>query len=120
MKNFGMFLIQQGLATSEQVLEALNRQKLLQRPLGVIAAEQKKLTGEQVFETLNHQVKSRKRFGEAVIELGLGHITEQDVHQLLEIQKEERPALGTILVEGGIMDFEVMTDALNKFLGQSR
>lgn len=120
MSQFGTFLVQKGLATPEQVLEALNRQKAQQRPIGAIAVEHNMLTREQVFETLNQQVNRQKRFGELVVELGLGHITEQDVAQMLFFQREERPALGAILVEMGVLDFEAMTGALNLFLAETK
>lgn len=118
MSQFGAFLVKEGLVTPEQVLEALSRQRALQRPIGEIAVGNNMLTREQVFETLNHQVTGRKRFGELVMELGLGHITEHDITRLLSIQREERPAIGTILVEMGVIDFEIMTSALNKFFNQ--
>jgi hypothetical protein len=120
MSQFGTFLVQKGLATPEQVLEALNRQKARQRPIGAVAIERNLLTREQVFETLNQQVHRRKRFGELVVELGLGHLTDQDIEHLLAVQKEERPALGSILVEMGVLDFEAMTNALHQFLGAAR
>lgn len=118
MSRFGAFLVERGLATPEQVLEALNLQKARQRPIGEIAVEQNVLTKAEVFETLNRQMESRKRFGELVLEMGLGHVGEQDIEKLLAVQRQERPALGSILVEMGILDIEAMTGALEQFMRQ--
>ena len=88
MSRFGMYLVDHGVVTPEQIVEALDRQRELQRPIGKIALSQRMLTVHQVFEILNRQADTQQSFGETAIELG--YLTADEVGMLLKIEGKER------------------------------
>ncbi len=52
---FGYYLVEKGLVTMGQVLEALDRQREKMIPIGKLARQEGKLTEEQVYQVLSHQ-----------------------------------------------------------------
>ena len=116
MNLFGVFLVDQGLATPGLIVEALDRQRIIKRPIAAIAREQQVLDMEQIFQILNRQIASGKKFGETAI--SYGYLTEDDVDRFLSIQKGEVPHLGEILVDMGVIGPETLEKALNMFLNE--
>ena len=116
MNLFGAFLVDQGLATPGLIVEALDRQRVIKRPIAAIAREQKVLDMEQVFQILNRQIASGKRFGETAV--SFGYLTEDDVERFLSIQKGEVPHLGELLVDMGVIEQNTLEMALNRFLNE--
>lgn len=120
MHFFGYYLVERGLVTSAQVLEALDRQHSAKIPIGELARRTGKLTDEQVLEVLNRQKseeKSRpcsKPFGQVAQEMGL--LNEKDILTLLEHQIFHRKPIGEILVEMGTIDKAAMERELEVFL----
>ena len=94
---FGEFLIEKGIVDEQAILDALDRQRKLNIPIGQLALKERKLTVKQVFHILNVQIDNKKLFGAIAVELG--YITPEDVETLLTIQQDKRPRLGDILVE---------------------
>lgn len=111
---FGIYLIDQGLITATQFVDALRQQQVQRVPLGQLAIECGKLSVRQVYEVLRMQATSEHdRFGEAAIELGM--LTPTDVAELLMEQTDRRPSLGKILVAMGAIDREQYEEALAGF-----
>jgi len=109
---FGYRLVEKGLVTMQQVLEALDTQREEMMPLGRIARREGRLNDDQVYEVLNRQKNERRPFGSIAIELG--YLTKQDVNELLEIQNSE-PSLGDILVKMGAIDKDVMEKEFSEY-----
>lgn len=117
MSLFGAYLVHQQLATPKLIVEALDRQRVIKRPIAAIAREQRMLNMDQVFQILNRQVKTGRLFGKIAIENGF--LTKKDVERLLFIQKSEVPHLGEILVDMGAISPAAMESALNRYLNES-
>ncbi len=117
-QHFGAFLIDQHMATTDQILEALNHQRLQQQPLGQLAYQHGKMSSDQIFSTLSHQIESRLKFGEIATGLGLGYLTEHDLQELLMHQKQTRPSLGDILVAMDVIDGDSLERILAMYMAQ--
>jgi len=113
-EHFGQFLINEGIVSDADIVEALNIQRRRTTPIGELATKHGMLTVEDVFNILNKQTDSTKRFGEIAVELG--YITEESVGILLRIQKESRARIGEILVEGKKVDHDVMENLVKKYM----
>jgi|GEM_PF-1340689 len=112
-KRFGTFLVEQGLATPEQILDALTLQKNSTKSIEHIACEQKLLTPQQVLDIFNAHEEMTELFCKTARELG--YLTDEQVKTLRDIQMHERPALGEILTRMGVLDTEDIQKALEKF-----
>ncbi len=108
------YLIKKKIVSSQQILEALNHQRVNRRPIGAIALAKRVLTMKQVFSILNRQSDVKKRFGEIAVELG--YITEEGVDRLLLIQREENPHIGEVLVLVGHVKMDVLEKEELQFL----
>ena len=64
---FGQYLLEKGRITSQQLLDALECQKGVTAPIGVIALERGLLTTEQIKQVLQQQKKTNQRFGEIAV-----------------------------------------------------
>ena len=117
MSLFGAYLVHQKLATPSLIVEALDRQRVIRRPIAAIAREQRLLDMDQLFQVLNQQVDSGKLFGKIAVENGF--LTKKDLKRLLFIQKSEIPHLGEILIDMGVISPAVMEGALNRYLNES-
>jgi len=114
---FGAYLVHQKLATPSLIVEALDRQRVIKRPIAALAREQHLLDIDQIFQILNRQVNSGKLFGKIAVENG--YLTKKDVKRLLFIQKSEVPHLGEILIDMGVISTAVMEGALNRYLNEA-
>jgi two-component system chemotaxis sensor kinase CheA len=114
-ERFGTFLVSKGLATSAQVVQAINDQRGLRPLLGQLALGEGKLTVAQVFETLNALAGSTRRFGETAVELGF--LTPDDLGMLLLLQARHTPPLGELLVSNGVLSPEQLARELTEFHG---
>ncbi len=114
---FGAYLVHQKLATPKLIVEALDRQRVIKRPIAAIAREQRLLDMNRIFQILNWQVKTGRLFGKIAVEKGF--LSKKDVNRLLSIQKSEVPHLGEILIDMGIISPVAMESALNLYLNES-
>ena len=100
-KFFGQYLLENGRITSQQLFTALDRQKALIAPLGILALERNWLTSKQIERVLELQKKTNYRFGELAVSSGL--LTQAQVDELLRQQDlSHRVLLGEVLVAGAI------------------
>ncbi len=113
---FGIYLVSKGLATPDDIVRALDRQRELQPPLGTIALRHRYLTVKQVFETLNAQAQTGRRFGDIAVERAF--LTTDQLQELLIIQALERPKLGQLLVEMGVFDEATMQSYHDAYVRQ--
>lgn len=104
---FGNFLLNKGVITSEQLLEALNEQASTRIKIGTLAMHAGYMTANEVDNVIIMQTHQDKRFGELAV--SEGYLTKEQLTSLLEDQIPEYLVLGQILIEKGYItnnDFE--------------
>ncbi len=114
----GKLLVEHEFATSEQIAEAVQRQRELRtRPLGEILIENQLVTQEELERAITYQ-KSMPimRLGDALKHLGM--LTEEQLEAGLARQREQRNVpLGRILVDMGVVTEGEVKQVLAKKLG---
>ncbi|MCB9652606.1 MAG: hypothetical protein H6729_00550 [Deltaproteobacteria bacterium] len=93
----GLFLVNRGVTTLDAILDALERQRIHQNPIGRMALLEGALTAEQVMSVLETQVERNQKFGQVAIDLGF--MTDAQMMQVLVDQAETRPRLAELLGE---------------------
>ncbi len=114
----GDILVEDNLATSEEVEQALDQQKELRsKRIGDYLNENQVISAEQLHQAINHQEgRPVLRLGEALKELNL--LTEAQLDEALATQKENRNLrLGEILIDMGVVDERTLKGTLAKKLG---
>lgn len=96
-KFFGQFLLEKSLIDKEELLKALEIQRISNPKLGEIAVSLNMLNEEQANKVNQKQLSEDKRFGDIAIEMGL--LIDEQINQILEKQKSQRKFFGEILVE---------------------
>jgi hypothetical protein len=114
---FGNHLVQRGLVTEAQLVEALDNQRRLTSTIGHVAREAGKLTVHEVLQVLNRQAEKGGRFLEAAVELG--YLAERDVAALLSRQRASRPPLGELLVQMDYVTEPVLMRELAVYLAEA-
>jgi two-component system, chemotaxis family, sensor kinase CheA len=109
-KLFGGYLVDIGLVTVPQVVDALDRQLASQPPFGQVCVREGKLTVETLFEILNSSKLNDMRIGATAV--ALRHLSGKDVQAILALQRAQRKPLGEILVELGTITALQLQDAL--------
>ncbi len=116
---FGKFLVDRGLLRPEQLLEALEQQQSAKVSIGRLAFQEGILPLEKVLEILSLQQElgeKRKSFGELAIELGYLDLAQRD--ELLRRQQRSTAPLAQVVVELGLLDFDLVKPALDEYLNQ--
>jgi hypothetical protein len=113
MIHFGTFLVREGLATPEHIVQALDRQLEKQMAIGKIALEHRLLEMKHMFNILNRQVDTNLKFCD--IAIALGYLTREQVDFILAIQMSKRPKIGEILVEMGVISPQQLEEALDGY-----
>lgn len=107
MKRFGDIVVEEGLATEEQIQSALEYQTKSEILLGQIMMDMGFLTHEEkdkIFEFEKTPNGQGKKFGEISVELGF--TKRENVDKALAFQKKGKGFLGDILVELGIITMQ--------------
>ena len=112
-KFFGQFLLERGRITSQQLYQALEFQKQLKLPVGVLALESGLLTSDQIKAVVARQYKSDKLFGELALAMGL--LNQAQLDELLERQVSHKVRLGEALIVKGYVDLDVLDKELKEF-----
>jgi len=112
-KFFGQYLLEKGRITSHQLLEALEFQKNVKPPVGVLALERGVLTDEQIKMVLARQSHSDKRFGELAVSMGL--LRQAQIEELLQRQTGHKIYLGEALIVKGFISVEVLAKELKDY-----
>lgn len=110
---FGNFLLNEGIVTKAQLIEALEIQKLVRVKLGVLAINAGLMTAKQVDEVHAEQQRVDKRFGDIAVEKG--YLKASDVDELLSHQKQGQLILGQALVDKGYLSNEQFEQALASY-----
>jgi len=94
----------------------LDKQQKETPPLGRLALKENVLTMKQVFKVLSAQSESDIRFGEMAISLSF--MTNQQLMDLLKLQKKSRPSLNKIVTDMGLAKTETLKTLHVEFLEQ--
>ncbi len=114
MRFFGQYLLEKGRITSQQLLDALECQKSVATPIGVLALERGLLSAEQIKQILQQQRKTNQRFGE--IAVSLGFLTQAQVDELLNAQEiSHRLKLGEVLLAKQYVTPETLVKELKEY-----
>lgn len=115
---FGQYLLEKGRITSQQLLDALERQKSITAPIGTMALERGWVTAEQIKQVLQHQKGNNLRFGE--IAAAFGFLTQAQVDELLNDQETtHRVRLGEALVAREHLTLEALEKELKDYNKES-
>jgi len=112
-KFFGQYLLEKGRITSQQLFEALEFQKQVKPPVGVLALEQGLLTTEQIQLVLARQSNGDKRFGELAVFMGL--LSQAQIDELLQRQTSHKIHLGEALIVKGFIGINVLAKELKEY-----
>ena len=112
----GELLVQEGLLTEKQLQEAVSKQykKTTYTPLGEVCVQMKFISKAQLQDVLKKYQK-RLNLGTLLVQMGL--ISNEEVEQALEIQKDEGKKLGRILIEQGYITESNLINTLSIQLG---
>ncbi len=115
---FGNYLLNNHLATPQQLSAALELQQKIHIKLGVLAINAGYMTAEQVDKLHQLQMHTDKRIGDLAVELG--YMTTEQVNELLSSQKSGYLLLGQALVESGSMTNGQFAIALKAYKDATR
>lgn len=111
---FGLYLIERGEISAEQLIRAMILQVESRPPLGQLAIEEGLISAREVLSILRIQSDyAEDRFGEIGVEMGL--LTRRDVASLLLTQSDRQPPLEQTLVQIGAIDPDRCRDLLVEF-----
>ncbi len=113
MRFFGHHLLEHGLVSIPQLVEALDSQRRLTPPIGHIARDAGLLTVQQIYEIMNHQRQTGGRFLDTAV--ALGFLPSDEVAPLLTRQLASRPQLGEILSQAGVVTSTVILRELRAY-----
>jgi uncharacterized protein YlaN (UPF0358 family) len=102
-----MYLVDNGLLSTQAFYKALKLQMKSRPQLGTIAIQTRRLTVKQMFVILQEQCDTpQQMFGEIAVRLG--YLTSEDLNQLLEEQSQHMASLRDVLVEHGFLAAHVI------------
>jgi len=117
-KPVGDMLVEEKLASSETITQALERQKILRtRKLGDYLTATQIISHEQLAAALKQQrAQPVQKLGETLVEMGF--LTKSELHQALATEARDRSVpLGQILADMGVVDIDLVHGIMAKKLG---
>lgn len=99
---FGGFLLNKGIVSTDQLIDAMKKESTSHIQLGTLAMHASLMTAEQIEDIRIAQTHTDKRFGELCVDKG--YLTEEQVNELLSMQYPKYLLLGQILEEQGVFD----------------
>jgi len=115
-KYFGEFLVEKGVISQENLVDALIEQIATTPPLCQVIYQKKILPTTKVFEIFRYQQDQQVEFIQACKSLGVWTKEVQD--RAFETIDELRKPLGHILVSKGLIDLKKLTHMIDDFLSQ--
>jgi hypothetical protein len=118
MKLFGEFLVERGLVSEKDLVDAIIEQISLTPSLPVLVHQYGLLTHGELIRALGHQARSKKDFKSACQELGLW----TDLHEakVEELLAALRIPIGQILIKKNLLSFEVLRRSLDEFFADQK
>ena len=115
-KYFGEFLVEKGVITKDNLVDALVDQISNTPPLCQIVFENKIITPTKLFDVFRYQQDNQSEFVSACKATGVW--TEEVEAKINSYLDELRRPLGHILVNKGVIDLKKLTNMLDEFLSQ--
>ena len=115
-KYFGEFLVEKGVITEDNLVDALIEQLANTPPLCQVIHQKKILSSAKIFEAFRFQQDNQVEFMQACKAIGAWtqEVQEKAFNSLDDIRKP----LGHILVSKGLIDLKKLTNMLDEFLSQ--
>lgn len=110
---FGRFLIEEGLASPDQLEKALTLQREMTPLVGKIALSEGYLSMGECWQILEHQADNAGLFLDIGVKMGF--LSRADQEELLEIQAKSRPRIGELLVMSRVLSRESLGDAMERY-----
>ena len=105
----GNYMLEKGLLSKGQLIQAFQTQESKRAKLGVIAVSEKLMTIAQAEQVNALQASMDKRFGDIAIEKG--YLSEIQLSRLLELQGNSYLSFVQSLVDDGLLSMEQVTKA---------
>jgi CheY-specific phosphatase CheX len=113
IKFFGHYLLDNGILSNFELVEAVDYQTSKNLSLGELAVREQLITAKDADKINDKQRSLDKRFGEVAIELSL--LTDPQIMDLLGLQKKEKVFFGEVLILKNFLTQEKLDEALAKF-----
>ena len=113
IKFFGQFLLERGVLTSGQLLEAVSYQESRNLKFGQYAEKKGFLSAADVDRLQQEQKTADMRIGELAVKLGM--IEAGQVDEILTMQKNDHVQIGQCLVSKGFIDEAALERELDAF-----
>ena len=110
---FGNFLLNKGVITPEQLVDALKIQASTHKKLGTLAIHSGFMSASEVEDVYITQTHYDKLFGELAVNLGF--LTEGEVDNLLTTQLPDYMLLGQILVDKNILTHVELENLITEY-----
>ena len=110
---FGNFLLNKGVITPEQLVDALKIQANTHKKLGTLAIHSGFMSASEVEDVYITQTHYDKLFGELAV--NLGYLTESQVDNLLTTQLPDYMLLGQILVDKNILTHVELENLITEY-----
>ena len=110
---FGNFLLNKGVITPEQLVDALKIQASTHKKLGTLAIHSGFMSASEVEDVYITQTHYDKLFGELAV--NLGYLTEGQVDNLLTTQLPDYMLLGQILVDKNILTHVELENLITEY-----
>ena len=114
---FGGFLLNKGVVSKEQLIDAMKKESTAHIQLGTLAMHASLMTAEQIEDIRIAQTHTDKRFGELCVDKG--YLTEEQVNELLASQYPKYLLLGQILEEEGVFDQETFHALVKEYISEN-
>ncbi len=111
---FGQFLLERNIVKPNELIEAVECQRLRNLKFGQYALSRGYLTEADVQRVLAKQRHVDMLFGEIAVELNL--LTQAEVEEILTIQENDHIFIGEALVEKGFLTEDVLERELTLFM----
>lgn len=114
---FGGFLLNKGVVSKAQLIDAMKKESTAHIQLGTLAMHASLMDAQQIEDIRIAQTHTDKRFGELCVEKG--YLTEEQVNELLASQYPKYLLLGQILEEQGVFDQATFHDLVNEYISEN-
>ena len=113
VKFFGQFLVEQGIVTSEALLNAINLQDKNNLKLGEMAITMGLVTPKDIERAHNAQMSKDMKLGDLLVEMGF--LTLIQLNDIITRQKNTHLYIGEALIEVGAMTGDQLQKHLDAF-----
>ena len=111
---FGIYLVENGIITTDEFFEALKLHLRSRAQLGALAIQTHKLNFRQVFAILRAQCDApNELFGELAV--SLGYLTADDLSQLLAEQQQRSLPFLKAIVDSGMLSAEATEEHYSEY-----